>query len=247
MRSVVLALATVSILSGSIGSIASAASSKLVQQILPTDCILTLVSNSDGQRVVGECPTDTPVVIEVATNSTGMRVVRGVFDQSRTSLLRVVFNGVVYTAGVTGSPLSCVGDSWEFNIDKAVPNLDSGPYVFTVLATNLDGEVLSATVTVDIPVVEIPGSDGGPNTDGFAAPGVNLGASWGLISLPSELHLVQRTPSLNPGNGVRVWVDDGANNTPEVSQLPWWLLVIAALGVVGYVFIRIRRNRGNSA
>lgn len=246
IRGVASALAAVLILSGSIGSVASATSSKLVQQILPTNCILTLVSTSDGQRVVGDCPTDAPVVVEVATNSTGMRVVRGVFDQSRTSLLRVVFNGVVYTAGVTGSPLSYVGDSWEFNIDKAVPNLDPGPYVFTVLATNLDGEVLSATVTVDIPVVEIPDGDGGSNQGESAAPGVNLGASWGLIAPPSELHLVQRAPSLNPGNGVRVWVDDGANSIPKVSQLPWWLLVIAVLGV-GYVFIRIRRNRGNSA
>ncbi len=240
MRGVIAAFFTGIILSAAVGSVAAAAPNTFVQQILPTDCTLTLV----GQQVVGECPTDVPVVVEVAKNASGMRVVRGLFDQSRTTLLRVVFNGVIYTAGVAGSPLSYSGDSWEFNVDRAVPNMPSGAYTFIVLATNLDGEVLTATATVDILAVTVP--KGGLGTGGTPITPPQSSA-WGLLPLPTEFHASPgAAPSLDPGNGVRVWIDDGASKvSSDGLRIVSWTLGVLGVIVLA-VFVTRYRNRGKN-
>ena len=155
----------------SIPAIAHAANSQLTQQILPTDCVLTVVSTETGQQVVGECPTEAPVVTNVDTSAGGQRIVRGLFDSVRTTLLKVTFRGVEYTAGVIGSPLRTAGDSWAFYIDEASPDTPGGNYLIEVEALLVDGRIVSSNADFNLPSEEEVNPDVGfepqaPNAGG---------------------------------------------------------------------------------
>jgi len=148
-----------------------AANSQLIQEILPTDCVLTVISTGSGQQVVGQCPTEAPLVTSVETSNSSQRIVRGLFDSSRTTLLRVTFRGVQYTAGIPGSPLRTAGDSWTFYIDEAAPDTPAGNYLLEVEALLIDGRILSTSADFDLPAEEEVSPDvgfepGAPNTNG---------------------------------------------------------------------------------
>lgn len=133
---------------------ASATTSQLRQQVLPTDCIVTTVATGSSQQVVGECPAESPTVTSVETSIAGERMIRGLFDATRTTVLKVVFRGVTYTAGTPGSPLSIAGDSWTFSLDDAQSGIPPGAYLLDVIALLVDGRTLSTTADFEIPAEE---------------------------------------------------------------------------------------------
>lgn len=146
-----------------IPSRAYATNSQLTQQILPTDCTLTVVTSEDGQQVVGACPVEAPIVTSVETSASGQRVVRGLFDAARTTLLKVTFRGVEYVAGIPNSPLRTAGDSWTFSIDEASPDTPAGNYLLEVEALLIDGRILSASADFNLPAEEEVNPDTGFN------------------------------------------------------------------------------------
>ncbi len=139
----------------------SATDSQLTQQILPTDCVLTVVTTEAGQQVVGECSAESPVVTSVDTSTAGQRIARGVFDSVRTTLLKVTFRGVEYIAGIPGSPLRTAGDSWAFYIDEASSSTPAGNYLLEVEALLVDGRILSASADFNLPSEEEVNPDTG--------------------------------------------------------------------------------------
>ncbi len=154
-----------------IPALVHATNSQLTQQILPTDCVLTVVTTETGQQVVGECPTEAPLVTSIETSVAGQRMVRGLFDAVRTTLLKVTFRGIEYTAGIPGSPLRTAGDSWTFYIDEASPETPGGNYLLEVEALLIDGRILSTSADFDLPSENDVNPDvgfepGAPNTTG---------------------------------------------------------------------------------
>lgn len=214
----------------------NAVTSRLRQEILPTECVLTNISNGSGQQLVADCPTDAPIITEVATTSAGTRIVKGFVDQSRISLLRVLFLGQTYIANTTGSPLTLSNDIWVFSIDAISPLVEAGDYTFTIESI-VDGQTLTTTETISLPSLSSVSPDPG------SKPQDPSNAAHGFAEIISPVSNPLNADILPPvsfetdffGN-TRIWIDDGVGapnaGYPATNEFTRSVLVVIAVILV---------------
>jgi hypothetical protein len=211
---------------------AQSATSTLSQQITPTDCILTVVANGNGSQSIGDCDNGEPQVTEVEYTASGQRFIRGVFDSSNTSILRVFFRGAVYISNTPNSPLKTVGDSWSLSLNQITPEVESGTYTLTVETDMLDGTTLSETTTITLPPVSYGEADPGfvplvPN-----APATN---GWSFLrGIASPNNIANSSYGGMLGNTQQLlFLDDGTGKLlPMPKLLVDTLLLLAGLFVI---------------
>lgn len=226
---------------------AMAVSSRFSQEILPINCILTVVGTPNGPQVVGECPNSEPQVTEVETTASGERFIRGIYDARNTAILRLIFRGVTYTANTPGSPMTITGDSWKFAINEVVPTVESGNYTVILQATMNDGTILTTTTNITLS----PQVAGQPDP-GFELlpPGVPATNGWsllyGIAASPLKNNL-QNPPDLTLsgyGNALPFY-DNGngpsrllRNELSNVLNIIIFLVIILVIGFAKFAWLR---------
>ncbi len=214
--------------------------SRFTQQILPTDCILTVVATGDGPQVVGECPNEQPQVTGVENTASGDRVIRGVYDADRTNILRLIFRGVTYTANTPGSPLTVSGDTWVFAIEQIVPLVEAGNYTLILEADLVDGRTLTTIAAVTLDAAGESEPDPGFDPILPIAPSTgNTGFLNGIIG-PFVITEIQAPSTANlPGFGNMLLIlDDGTGLMVSMpSPFNDMLRALVAAGIIGLVWV----------
>lgn len=227
MRKVILFIITIGIVAVGNVATAKATNNQFVQEIIPASCVLTFVTTEYGQRAVGECPTDIPVISSAGIDSNGKRTVYGFFDSSRTATLRAVFNGVTYIAGVTSSPLALNNDAWAFTIDDTPFNVPAGDYFVTAQAVLFDGRIMTTGATLTLPAVEVP--DTGPGDGPAAEPPVSTDMvrqpGYSIVGAPrSGLPGSSQLPGFQAPAGAQKPVPAAVAYTAHSTSTQSWLL-----------------------
>ncbi|MEO7904958.1 MAG: hypothetical protein ABIR91_04150 [Candidatus Saccharimonadales bacterium] len=211
---------------------------RLEQRIDPIECIYTATQTGIIVTTTTNCD-DLPVpTVTVIDAHNGRPIIRGHYDASRTTLLRVWLYGQWYTLGVD-SRLTVDGDEWMLDLSDSAHALPSGVYTIMLSVTTTEGLVISnpqsavfSLMNIDDPLTmpELPD-----------APASITSSNHHRDFVATSSLLLPFIPSTNLDNQ-QPWlrIDDGARSiqrTNRVLTKVFFWSIVMALGLLGLSII----------
>ncbi len=122
------------------------------QVISGYDCTHSTIATAEGQANNINCAVFSPSIDEFSASG-GRPIIRGVYDSVHSTALSVTFNGKVYLLG-EDVELVQNGNLWVLDLSGIPLAITPGSYSILVEMTNQLGQIVSATRTVDISLIQ---------------------------------------------------------------------------------------------